>query len=227
MLTQMGMKKIIKIWGEKGMTAITKEMKQLHDKNVVNSLKVEDITPEVKTKSLGYLMFLEQKRNENIKGKGCADGRPQRLHKQKSETSFPTATIESIFITGLIDTQENRDMVIVDIPGAFLQTAASDNTIIKLQGAIVKITLKINPSWRKFVVLVGKKQVPTIYSEAIKALYGTVNAAKLFYNNLCHVLIDELGFTINPYDGCVANKLIKNTQCTIVFFVDDLKNGIE
>ena len=78
--------------------------------------------------------------------------------------------IESIFITSLIDAQENRDVAIVNISGAFLQTAVSDNTIIKLQGTIVKIMLKINPSWRKFVVLVGKKQVPTIYSEAIKTL---------------------------------------------------------
>ena len=186
-------------------------------------LKPEDITPEVKNKALGYLMFLKQKRNGDIKGRGCADGRPQRLYKQKSETSSPTAAIESIFITGLIDAQENRDVAIVDIPGAFLQTAASDNTIIKLQGAIVKIMLKINPLWSKFVVLVGKKQVPTIYSEAIKALYGTVDAAKLFYDNLCHVLIDELGFTMNSYDGCVANKVINNKQCTIAFHVDDLK----
>ena len=72
----------------------------------------------------------------------------------------------------------------VDIPGAFLQTMASDNTIIKLQGAIVGIMLKINPSWKAFVVMEDRKKVLTIYSEAIKALYGTVDAAKLFYDNL-------------------------------------------
>ena len=80
----------------------------------------------------------------------------------------------------------------VDIPGAFLQTPASDDTIIKLQGAIVKIMLKINPSWEQFIVLEWRKQVPTIYSRAIKALYGTVDAAKLFYDNLCGVLVNEL-----------------------------------
>ena len=56
-LTQVGMKKGIKIWGEKGVTAITKEMKQFHDRNVFSPLKLEDITPEVKNKALGYLMF--------------------------------------------------------------------------------------------------------------------------------------------------------------------------
>ena len=72
-------------------------------------------------------------------------------------------------------------------------------------------------------MLEGKKQVPTIYSEAIKALYGTVDAAKLFYDNLCHVLINELGFTMNSYDGCVVNKIINDKQYTISFHVDDLK----
>ena len=168
-------------------------------------------------------MFLKQNISGNIKGRGCADGRSQRLYKPKSETRYPTAAIESIFITGLIGAQENRDVDIVNIPGAFLQTTASENTIIKLQGAIVKIMLNINPSWEEFVVLEGKKQVPTIYSEAIKALYGTVDAAKLFYDNLCHVLINELGFTMNSYDGCVVNKIIDDKQCTKSFHVDDLK----
>lgn len=111
----------------------------------------------------------------------------------------------------------------MDIPGAFLQTPASDGTIIKLQEAIVKIMLRINPNWNKFVVLGGKRKVPTIYSEAIRALYGTVDAAKLFYDNLCGVLVNELGFKLNPYDGCVANKIVNGKQCTIVFHVDDLK----
>ena len=31
------------------------------------------------------------------------------------------------------------------------------------------------------------------------------------------------GFKINPYDRCVANKIINGKQCTIVFYVDDNK----
>lgn len=83
--------------------------------------------------------------------------------------------------------------------------------------------IKINPSWSELVVLEGKKQVPTIYSTALKALYGTVDAAKLFYESLCSLLIDELKFKKNPYDSCVVNKTSNGKQCTIVFHVDDLK----
>ena len=89
-------------------------------------------------------MFLKEK-NGDIKGRGCTNGRPQRLYKSKAETSSLTAIIESVFITGLIEAQESRDVAVVGIPGAFLQTKASNGTIIKLQDATVKIMLKMNP----------------------------------------------------------------------------------
>ncbi len=31
------------------------------------------------------------------------------------------------------------------------------------------------------------------------------------------------GFVINPYDKCVANKMINGKQCTVVWYVDDNK----
>ena len=114
------MKKGIKMWREKGVNAILKEMKQFHDRNVVHPLTPLYITQEIRDKALGYLMLLKQKRNGDIKSRGCADGRPQRLYKTKEETSLPTAATESVFISGLIDAQENRDVVVVDIPGVFL-----------------------------------------------------------------------------------------------------------
>ena len=55
-----------------------------------------------------------------------------------------------------------------------------------------------------------------------KALYGCLKSARLFYDKLRHNL-EEMGFKVNPYDNCVANKVIQGTQCTIVWHVDDLK----
>jgi hypothetical protein len=50
--------------------------------------------------------------------------------------------------------------------------------------------------------------------ELLKALCGTLKAALLFW-----------GFEINPYDWCVANKMINGKQCTILWHVDDLKTS--
>ena len=32
-----------------------------------------------------------------------------------------------------------------------------------------------------------------------------------------------MGFAINPYDRCVANKIVNGKQCTICWYVDDNK----
>jgi hypothetical protein len=55
-----------------------------------------------------------------------------------------------------------------------------------------------------------------------KALYGTLQAAMLFWKDLT-VYLATLGFVLNPYDNCVANKTIDGTQCTILWHVDNLK----
>ena len=35
--------------------------------------------------------------------------------------------------------------------------------------------------------------------------------------------MNNLGFIVNPYDMCVANKVIEGMQCTILWHVDDCK----
>jgi len=48
-----------------------------------------------------------------------------------------------------------------------------------------------------------------------------MKSALLFYRKLVSEL-QEMGFTINPYDPCVANKTVNGTQMTIRWHVDDL-----
>jgi hypothetical protein len=55
-----------------------------------------------------------------------------------------------------------------------------------------------------------------------KALYGTLRAALLFWQRLLSML-KNWGFIINPCDQCVGNKMIKGSQCTVLWYIDDLK----
>jgi hypothetical protein len=50
----------------------------------------------------------------------------------------------------------------------------------------------------------------------IKAIYGTLKAALLFWRLLTDE-IKDMGFTLNPYDECVANKNIEVFICTIIW----------
>ena len=45
----------------------------------------------------------------------------------KEEVSSPTAASESIFLTGTIETKQNRDIMTLDIPNAFVYTTISQN----------------------------------------------------------------------------------------------------
>lgn len=58
-------------------------MKQPHDMEVVHPLLPQGIPNDIKDKALGYLMFLEEKINGEIKGRSCADPNPDPINPRK------------------------------------------------------------------------------------------------------------------------------------------------
>ncbi len=80
--------------------------------------------------------------------------------------------------------------------------------------------VKTNPRlYRHYVILEKGKSV--LYLRLQKALYRMMKSALLFYKKLVSEL-REMEFEINPYDPCVANKMVNGTQMTIRWHVDDL-----
>ena len=61
-----------------------------------------------------------------------------------------------------------------------------------------------------------------LYVRLSKVLYGLLGAVLLFYKRLRSYL-ENMGFEVNPYDQCVANKMVNGSQMTICWHVDDLK----
>lgn len=76
-LTQYGMKKGLRIWGEQAVKAVQKEMKQFHNQVIMCPIDPKAMNQTDKRNALAYLMFLKEKRNGIIKGRGCADGKKQ------------------------------------------------------------------------------------------------------------------------------------------------------
>lgn len=220
-LTQHSIKKGLQVFGQKGADAVITEMKQLHERKVIEPKAAHMLTKEEKRRALHYLMFLKQKRCGRIKGRGCADGRKQRIYKSKEETSSPTVAVESLFISCVIDAKEGRDVITCDIPGAFMQSDMDEVIHMKLEGPLAELLTKVDPkTYLKYMVKENGKSV--IYVTLKKALYGTLQAALLFWQSLTETL-EEMGFKANPYDQCVMNKIIDGKQCTILWHVDDLK----
>jgi hypothetical protein len=56
----------------------------------------------------------------------------------------------------------------------------------------------------------------------LKLLYGCVQSALRWYE-LFSGTLQAARFELNPYDTCVANKVINGIQCTFAWYVDDNK----
>jgi hypothetical protein len=222
-LTQYGANKGLKLWGNRAVQAIQKEMEQVHAMDVIEPIKPSDLSPTERERVLEYLMFLKEKRDGSIKGRGCADGRKQRGWTSKYDSSSPTAFLESLFLTASIDAKEGRKVATVDVPGAFLQTEQDDNETIhvRLQGEMARLLGKIDPDkYEPFIEYEHGK--PVLYAKLKKCLYGTLRAALQFWKHLSS-LLSKWGYTANDYDPCVMNKEINGKQCTVLWHVDDLK----
>ena len=222
LFTQHSIKKGLRIFGDEGSAAVIKELKQLHDLKVIVPIDSKAMTREEKSKALQYLMFLKKKRCGRIKGRGCADGRKQRTYLSKEETSSPTVATESVYLSCVIDADEGRDVAIVDIPGAFLHADMNELIYMRIDGDMARMLIDIDPdTYTQYANKTENGQL-VLYVRLEKALYGTLQAALLFWEKLSGVL-SSWGFVINPYDRCVANKLINGSICTILWHVDDLK----
>jgi hypothetical protein len=121
---------------------------------------------------------------------------------EKSETSSPTVSTDSLMYSMIIDAREGRDVATADVVGAYLNADMDSFTLMKLTGQAVEIMLQVCESDRKFVAHEGGK--PVLYLRLKKALYGCVRSALLWYELFANTLKD-MGFELNPYDAWVAN----------------------
>jgi hypothetical protein len=119
----------------------------------------------------------------------------------REEVSSPTVSTEALFITAAIDAAEGRDVATCDIPNAFIiQTDLNEDkdghrTIMKILGVLVDILCEMDDNYTQCVTYEGKQKV--LYVHIIKALYGLLASAMLFYKKLVGNLIG-LGFKLNP-----------------------------
>ena len=142
-----GMKK----WGKEATKAAETEMRQLHDRFCWRPLHVKDLTSKQRRLAMNSLFFLTEKRDGRIKGRTVADGSKQRLWINKDEVSSPTVATESIILSAIIDAKEGREVAILDIPNAFIQTENEklkphhERDVIKIKGVLADMLVAIDP----------------------------------------------------------------------------------
>jgi hypothetical protein len=211
----------IKKFKEKGEAGVTKELTQMHGMNVFCPVEVESLTYDEKKKALSSLMFLKEKRDSSVKVRMCADGRKQKDGTwAKQDTTLPTMAMESVFITIVIDA--HKDVACFNIPGAFLHADVNEDITMVLKGRLAELMVQVVPNLYSKYITVDRKGTAILYVKMQKAPYGLLRSALLFYNKLVADLEGD-GFVLNPYDSCVANKVVDGKQMTVCWHVDDLK----
>ncbi len=196
------------------------EFSQLEDLNVYEPLDPSKLTRAQKKAAFWAINLIKEKRCGRLKGRTVANGRPQRNLYDKSETASPTVGTDALMVSIIVDAYERRDVATADIAGAYVKAYMKDFTIMKFTGMSVDILCQVNAKYIPFVVIEGGIKV--LYVRLIKAIYGCVQSALLWYK-MFHQHLKHLGFVLNPYVPCVSKKVINGKQCTIAWYVDDTK----
>ena len=222
MLTQMTAKKGIRLFGEDAVTAIIKEFQQIDSKDVIIPRRFEDLTENDLKHTLRTITLVKEKRDGTVKGRMVADGRPQKHWYHGKSYYAPTVSTEGFMLSCAIDAKERRCTAACDVTGAYLNANMRDTVIIVLEGSMVDYMITANPDYAKYVY-VDKNGKKKLYLQLAKALYGCIQSALLWWQTLYGTLYEQ-GFRLNPYDNCIANKVLDDgTQCTVCWYVDDLK----
>ena len=130
-----------------------------------------------------------------------------------------------MLLTSTIGAEEGRDVAIIDIPNAFVQTIIQDEeykVILQMRGNIYYLLMMIAPEiYLKYITFKNKGET-VIYVKALNAIYEIMKASLLFHKKFVGDLT-TIGFKLNTYGPCVGNKLIICNKMTMLWHVDDLK----
>jgi hypothetical protein len=134
-------------------------------------------------------------------------------------------------LTAVIDAHEERNVMTCDIPNAFIQALmpevkdGDERVMMKITGVLVGMLVELNPElYGLYVVYERSRRNKVLYVQVMRAIYGMLEAAILWYKKFQGEL-KQKGFKFNPYDPCVANRTENGSQHTLLFHVDDLKSS--
>ena len=227
-IQQFYLNKGLKIFGDRGVAGVDKELKQLLKRQCFRPELVKNLSQRQLARAQEAMMLLAEKDiTKEVKGRLVFRGDGTREWLSREDTASPTASLEGIELTLTVDAYEQRDMMSMDVPNAFIQTFmpepkkddGEEEVVMKITGALVNILIDLDPEMRKYVVKENGKRV--IYTVVLRAIYGMLQSSLLWYNQFRGDL-EEKGFIFNEYDPCIANKIVNGKQQTIRFHVDDL-----
>ena len=140
------MKRGLKKFKQKGETAVTAELEQLHRRDAFQPIRAENLTEKQKHESLALLMFLKENQDGSIKGRGVVDERKQRKKIAPKDATSPKVSIEAVILTATIDALDGRYVTVVDMQGAYLSADMGDEVHVVFRGALSEMMVAADPA---------------------------------------------------------------------------------
>ena len=198
------------------------ELKQMPDKDVwdfITPAELADAWDRGEIKNIiPSSLFLKLKSDmETLKARLIVHGNHQILSDLFGSTASPTINFNVLLIVLSLAAKLNLDFEAADITGAYLNADLPEPEFMRLNSDIASILVKINPEYKKYVVLKNGTMVVRLK----KALYGLKNSGILWYNTLNKVLL-EAGFTRSQIDKCLYIRKEGDKVTYACIYVDDI-----
>ena len=209
--------------GEEASRVIIQELKQMLNKKVWVPVSGAKLTAAQRSAIIRSSMFLKKKNNpdgsfQKLKARLVAGG-DQQDKGLYDDLSSPTVSTSAVFTMLAVAAHERRRVAVVDISGAFLNADMSLSVPVhmRLDRTMTDFLTNIDDRYKKYTDAGGGVVV-----HLKKALYGCVESAGLWYENL-HATMSALGYKRNECDRCIFNRIGPDGhQCTAAVHVDDL-----
>ena len=218
---------------DKARPAIIDELTNLTKKGVLTGRHWGDLTPTQRLRVLRSHTNVTHKvtpasdgtgrTEDKVKARHVASGDGQnRSHYSREETSSPTVSISGLYLS-LITSMNNFPgclSVTADVGCTYLNAKMPKQdpeklVFIRIDSDITALLAEVDSNMLPFVRKDG-----SIIAELNKALYGCIESAVLWYEELSQTLL-SLGMKENDTDPCIFN-LSGKRHLTVTVYVDDL-----
>ena len=198
------------------------EIKQIVDRDTIRGRMFASLSSEEIKNALPLHLFFKEKfkdsEYERMKGRAVVLGNFQdRSIYEVEEMSAPTVSLLALLVIVVIALKLRMASMGFDVTGAFLYAKMKKKVIVWFPPHLARILMRVAPSFVVFVCPDG-----SIYCDLDGALYGTVEAARLWFDHITATL-KRLGFKPLQMEPCVFVRGSEETWTIVTLYVDDGK----
>ncbi len=190
------------------------EIKQIVDRGIVRGRHYSSLSNDEFKKVLPIHMFYEEKfeAGEYLKMKG----RSVVLGNLQDRTQS-TVSLLALTVVVVIAPKFCMCSMSFDVTGAYLYAKMRKPVVVYFPPHLAKMLVKVVPEFKQYLCPKGG-----VYCDLIGALYGTIEAASLWYEHISATL-KRFGFKVNQLEPCVFERGSGEDWVIVTLYVDDGK----